>query len=535
MKTQQNKGVMAMSRTGHASSWIKKLSAIGGSAVLVGAVAPLVLAGSASAAGTSTSCSVATGGSATHTSQVCWIDFSAADFSGSGAGSGLTPYGTAGGQHYTLSIGNGYTMEFDLQYRSGNGTPSVAPLGFDAGAWLGGASNPSPGYTGTTGDPALLTNNDTTGDELQMNNIRVYDGVGAAVAPYRIVTADAEETGVAGGGSPVPEQIVFRSQTPLTQIENTAVGETCGGTGSGFASGSPNTYICDGSAGTQQKAAVFSATNAGWARTDRQTSNGIEATAFGVIPPTKRPPTGSMTASTTAHPTQGLAVGSVVTFTTKVKNTGGNTLSNVAEVPKSFSGTGTKPVFTCAASSLAGGVSTTCTASYTITAADARAGVLSLVTRTTGQDGNGNTITAVNTGGVNGGVRFGIGSSSMTQTTTARPLTRLHTGSVVTFVTRVRNTGNQPLSHIVVGVVRFTGSGRVPHFRCAATTLTHGHSTVCKATYRLTARDMARGRIRIAPRATGINANGRLVVATAAAGRGFTLLTLLPHNPDTGR
>ena len=491
------------------------LGVAGAAAALV--AAPLAVAAPANAADTtSASCSVATGGSAAHTSQVCWIDFSAADFTAAGAGSGLTSHGTPGGQHYSVNIGHGYTMEFDLQYQDGNGAASVNTLGgSDSAAWLGGSANPSPGYTGTTGAAELLTNNDTTGDQLEVNNIKVYDGVGPAAAPYQIIMADAEETGVE---SSVPEQIVFSSDKLLTQIENAAVGQTCGGTGSGYTAGNLE-YVCEGSEATKSKAAVFSSTNAGWVRTDRQTVGGTVGTAFGVIPPTKRPPTGSMTAATTAHPAAGVHAGSVVTFSTKVKNTRSNQLSTLSEIRAKFTGTGGTPVFTCAATTLAGGASTTCTATYTLTAADVRAGALSLTTRTTSRDGNGNTITATNTGGVNGGVTFGIGTSKMKQKTTAKPKkAHLHARSRVKFSTRVKNTGSQPLSRIKVKLVRFKGSGHKPHFTCGRTTLTHGATTVCRATYRLTRKDIAKGHIRITPKVTGIDANGKRVTAARASG-----------------
>lgn len=230
--------------------------------------------GSAAPASAATStCQYATGGSAAHTSEVCWIDFSDANFA-TAASPGITPYGTAGGQHYTVDVGGGFTMEFDLQYEAGGGTPAVHPLGNGyAGSWLGNV-----GYTGTSGNRSLSTQGPTAanGDAIQMNNIKVYQtSDNTPLTGYRIVSADSEATGSG-------EQIIFRSHTPMSQIENS--GATCLGAGTSVTS---NVVTCDGDASSQGTAAVFAATDAGWSRTDRKTSNGteVEATAFGIILP----------------------------------------------------------------------------------------------------------------------------------------------------------------------------------------------------------------------------------------------------------
>jgi uncharacterized repeat protein (TIGR01451 family) len=68
--------------------------------------------------------------------------------------------------------------------------------------------------------------------------------------------------------------------------------------------------------------------------------------------------------------------GGTVTYSFRVTNTGTVTLSGVTITETTFSGTGAVPAATCPGGSLAPGSAVTCTATYQVTPADARAGRL---------------------------------------------------------------------------------------------------------------------------------------------------------------
>ncbi len=76
----------------------------------------------------------------------------------------------------------------------------------------------------------------------------------------------------------------------------------------------------------------------------------------------------------TASPTTVSAAGQVVTYSFLVTNTGNTTLTAVSATDTAFSGSGTPPVVTCPATTLAPQEMTTCTAAYTVTQADLDAG-----------------------------------------------------------------------------------------------------------------------------------------------------------------
>ena len=86
--------------------------------------------------------------------------------------------------------------------------------------------------------------------------------------------------------------------------------------------------------------------------------------------------------------------GDVKTFTFNVTNTGQATLNTVSVRIEDFSGSGTPPTFTCAATTLAAGASTTCTGTYTVTAADITARVVNLDVVAVGKDVLGGNVTS---------------------------------------------------------------------------------------------------------------------------------------------
>ncbi|KAA9376116.1 DUF11 domain-containing protein [Microbispora cellulosiformans] len=195
--------------------------------------------------------------------------------------------------------------------------------------------------------------------------------------------------------------------------------------------------------------------------------------------------------SKTASPSTVSAAGQVVTYSLLVTNIGNTTLTGVSAADTFFSGSGTPPVITCPVSSLAPGVSTTCTGSYAVTQADIDAG--SIVN------------TAVATGTPPSGPAVGSDPSTATVTATsapaltltksASPATVRAAGEVVTYSYLVTNTGNVALRGITAVDTAFSGKGTPPVVRCPVSSLAPGASTTCTGTYTLIQADIDDGNI----------------------------------------
>ncbi|MGC3994264.1 MAG: GEVED domain-containing protein [Propionicimonas sp.] len=230
------------------------------------------------------------------------------------------------------------------------------------------------------------------------------------------------------------------------------------------------------------------------------------ATASGT-PPTGSPVTAtdSVTSSIAASPAltldkraaapSGHTAGSTIAYTFEVANTGNVTLTTVG-VADAKVGT-----VTCPATTLAPGVSTTCTATYTITQADVDAGhvpnsaVASGTPPTgaavTGSDATDTPITA---------------TPSLTFEKQAGTPSGATAGSTIAYTFEVTNTGNVTLSAVAVT------DAKVGAVTCPATTLEPGESTTCSASYALTQADVDAGHVD----------NTASVVATPPSGSAVT-------------
>ncbi|WP_122818849.1 DUF7507 domain-containing protein [Nocardioides pantholopis] len=88
---------------------------------------------------------------------------------------------------------------------------------------------------------------------------------------------------------------------------------------------------------------------------------------------------------------------------------------------------------------------------------------------------------------------------------TASPSTVTAAGQQVTYLFRVTNTGNVPISEITIDEETFTGSGSLPAPTCPpeADSLAPGASVTCTSVYTVTAADLAGAQLRNTARATG--------------------------------
>lgn len=184
-------------------------------------------------------------------------------------------------------------------------------------------------------------------------------------------------------------------------------------------------------------------------------------------------------------------VGTKLTYSFVVTNTGNVTLSDIGIVEGAFTGSGTLPAPTCpaAAASLAPKAQVSCTTEYTIAQQDVDAGSIQ------------NDATAV---GTPPRQRTPVPSAPSTFTVPqpARPAVSLvksadvqevsRAGQLVHYSFTVTNTGNQTLSGPAIVEGAFTGHGALTKPTCPSVpvTLVPGQEIVCSATYTVVAADL---------------------------------------------
>ena len=161
-------------------------------------------------------------------------------------------------------------------------------------------------------------------------------------------------------------------------------------------------------------------------------------------------------------------LGDVVTWTFRLTNTGTVTLSQLAVDDPAVG------QIDCAATTLAAGGSTTCTATHAVTSADVAAGKVSTTGSASGLDPEGDTVTAESSG-VEVPVTVGSALTLVATSTTADVDGdfRVDLGDQVTWSYRVTNTGSTTLTNVAVDDPT---SGPVS---CPDTTLAPGASTLC--------------------------------------------------------
>ncbi|WP_327349510.1 hypothetical protein OG772_15320 [Streptomyces sp. NBC_01321] len=169
------------------------------------------------------------------------------------------------------------------------------------------------------------------------------------------------------------------------------------------------------------------------------------------------------------------SVGQTVTFSYTVRNTGGVELTDVAVNDDHVTD------ITCQSTTLAPsespGDSTTCTGTYTITAADGTAGSVTNTATATGRTG-GETIISPETQQT-----LPVGAPHITlkkRVVTPGPYT---VGKKVQYSYTVTNTGSTTLHNVLVS------DDRVTNVICDATTLAPGARTTCHGTYTITQAD----------------------------------------------
>ncbi|MFE4593788.1 DUF7507 domain-containing protein [Streptomyces laurentii] len=239
---------------------------------------------------------------------------------------------------------------------------------------------------------------------------------------------------------------------------------------------------------------------------------------------THAPPVSSLALTKSVSPGTAHA-GDQVTYTYVATNTGETALSDLLVTDTEFSGSGTPPTVACDATTLAPGASTTCTATYTVTAADEQAGEVTNTASATARDPSGADVTSAPASAV-----LVTPASSLGLTKTVSPTTAT-TGDEVTYAYGVTNTGETTLTGVAVADTAFSGTGTRPAVTCPATTLAPGTSVTCEATYTVTQADAEAGEVTNTATVTAQNPSGTEVTSGPASA---TLTTHLPPVSSLG-
>ena len=246
------------------------------------------------------------------------------------------------------------------------------------------------------------------------------------------------------------------------------------------------------------------------------------ATAGGKDPngnPVTSPPS-SVTVSTdqraelsvvkTAAPTQVSAVGQTVTYTFVVTNTGNVTVRGITVNDTQTAPAGRLDAApTCAATTLAPGASTTCTATYTVTQADLDHGSIhdSATARGTRPTG---TVTSPP-----GEATVDVAQApAITLVKTADKTTVSAAGAVIAYTFTVTNSGNVTVHGLAVADTQAAPAGSLDAAPvCNVTTLAPGAVTTCTATYTVTRADLDAGTVADTATATAQDPAGQPVVS----------------------
>lgn len=185
----------------------------------------------------------------------------------------------------------------------------------------------------------------------------------------------------------------------------------------------------------------------------------------------------SATAVATGTPT---TAGDEITYTLTVRNTGDVTVRGLG------TGDTLDRTYTCAATTLAPGATTTCTTTYAVTQSDVDAGRVTNLPRATVTDATGTTLSA---GPTNSLVTTIVPAPQLTTTLAQSAASVARAGDPVTYTATVRNTGTVTVTNLALSdTLGLTST-------CAPTVLAPGASATCTATHTTTQAQVEAGRV----------------------------------------
>ncbi|GAP40069.1 DUF7507 domain-containing protein [Flexilinea flocculi] len=190
--------------------------------------------------------------------------------------------------------------------------------------------------------------------------------------------------------------------------------------------------------------------------------------------------------------------GNIITYTYVIKNTGNVVLSGPFTVTDDHIGSPLGTPFICGSGPLAIGGTTSCTAAYTITSADATAG---FVLNTASATGNGITTNQTQANVIQ------AQTPGVTVAKSVLPTAFTTAGNTLTYTYTVTNTGNTTLSSITISDDHI-GSPAGTAFACGSGTLAAGATRTCSVSYTVTAADIASGSVKNTATASSISGSG---------------------------
>ena len=330
--------------------------------------------------------------------------------------------------------------------------------------------------------------------------------VTATPAPALTIVKSATPTTVAAAGQTVDYSFVVTNTGNVT-LNPVVVNDTSfSGTGTLSAISCPDTSLAVGEQETCT--ATYKVTQAdidAGKITNTATATGTPPN--GGTPVTSPPSTAKVTAASSpgitivksANVKSYSAAGVKVTYFYEVTNTGNVTLHDVT-VTDPMKGLS---AVSCPSSTLAPGASEKCSATYTTTAADLRAGKLHNTGTAHGIDPTGTSVTA------QASLTIPEAGISIKKTASVKEITA--PGEKVTYYYRVTNTGHTRLDPVVV-TDPMKGLSKIS---CPRKSLNAGQSETCKATRTTTKSDMSKKTVDNTGTATGVRPGGGNVSAAS--------------------
>ncbi len=343
-----------------------------------------------------------------------------------------------------------------------------------------------------TGDTSMNFSLDTTGDSYLMQNL-VLSVPSAAIKIDKRFQGNLDEQTVAVGGTPTFTITVTNAGgVPLRNLVITdPLAPNCnrniaGPLGVAPAANSVLTYTCTGQPATE----AFTNTISIDSRTDLGGSFGDDDTSVVHVP--------RIEVTKAASPTI-VDPGGSTTWTIVVTNIGDETLSNVAT---------TDPIVPDCDRPNLGTLNPGASTTYTCTSNNISAGFTNTV-NATGVSPIG--VGASATDSATADVR--VRSISIVKSGTPVALTAA--GQTVNYSFLVRNTGEVPLSNVVVTDLPVAPAAPAPTVTCPSTTLAVGAQMTCTASYVATQADADNRAITNTARVNATDANGGATVATS--------------------
>ena len=217
-------------------------------------------------------------------------------------------------------------------------------------------------------------------------------------------------------------------------------------------------------------------------------------------------------------------LGRLVTYTFVVTNTGNVPLTDVVVAENTFTGTGTAPVPSCPATTLAVNASMTCTATYSVTQADIDAGSVTNTATATGTPPTGANVTSSSDAIITQAEAPDLDLVKTADTSGVQ--SPAVAGNPIVYTVTAKNTGNVTLHNVTV-TDTLVGGSLVLTWPGTPGTLAPTQVVTGVATYSITQADIDAGIVQNTANADGTAPSGADVPATPASTR--TPLAVAPH------